>query len=329
MLPKFLKPILKTAEEIPPTKYHSPIFITGCMRSGTTFLVDKLSAHPQLFKIGVELNLVWEEIGGTETTIRCEYNDGSEASAYHTYQMTRYITDFISEGKSIKRHLMRWVNKRNKQTGRVFYDWDQIIPVNKSPHLINKILYVDKLFPKAKFIFIIRDIYSYSSSLKIHFDNDYKSRKKISFQTNENGACWSRVTEDSVPSNLNGSPCYPNDFSTIPSMWIRLNKVGLESLQKIDRNQYLVICYEDLIRHQERLFKEIFAFLNLNAKFIKVEESIAKRKVDLINTTSKGNPLTKWKKELTSEEKKNIDRVIENEKNDYEYVIDKLRNLKA
>ena len=51
------------------------------MRSGTTFLVDKLSSHPQLLKIGVELNQVWTDIGGASIKGTCDHKVAADASA--------------------------------------------------------------------------------------------------------------------------------------------------------------------------------------------------------------------------------------------------------
>jgi len=327
-LPRPLKRLFNTAEESTPIEKSSPLFITGCMRSGTTFLVDKLSAHPQLFKIGVELNTAWEKIGGTSTSEYCEYNDGTHASPYHTYQMSCHISDFIQNGKSLKRHLMRWVNLRNKQTGRVFYDWDHLIPMNKSPHLINKISYVRALFPKSKIILIVRDIYSHSASQKIHFDQDYKSRKKVSIETDLEGYCWSRVYENQIPSELSDFPRYPGDFSTIPRMWIRLNKVAFKSLESLSDDDYLVIKYEDLILHQEAILKRVFQFLDLKDEFKEVESKIATKKIALINTTSSGDPLEKWRKQLNDEEIADIQSSIETQSQDYQYILDQLEKSK-
>ena len=62
-LPKALRELFGTHGEPRATPLEQPIFVTGCMRSGTTFLVDKMASHPQLLKIGVELNQVWTDLG--------------------------------------------------------------------------------------------------------------------------------------------------------------------------------------------------------------------------------------------------------------------------
>ena len=50
-LPSFLRNAFGTHGEPAPKPLAAPIFVTGCMRSGTTFLVDKMATHPQLLKI--------------------------------------------------------------------------------------------------------------------------------------------------------------------------------------------------------------------------------------------------------------------------------------
>jgi len=297
------------------------------MRSGTTFLVDKLSGHPQLFKVGVELNDVWDQVGGVKIIGNCKWKDGSNASAYYTYQMTSYFNEFIKNGMSVKRHLMRWVNLNNKKVGRVFYDWENIIPVNKSPHLINKVLYVDALFPGAKFIFIIRDIYAYSASLKSHFLRDYEENSKVSIQPDSYADCWSRMEESEIPADLKNNPRFPQDFGTIPKMWIRLNKIGLESIQKLDKDQFIVINYEELISNQELTFKKLFRFLSLEESHNRFENLIANKKIGLINSTTSGNPLSKWKKQLTEKEKEIIQSVIIENEPDYQSVLNLANKL--
>jgi len=80
-----LRKLLKTEGEIPAKKANSPLFITGCMRSGTTFLVDNLSSHPQLLKIGSELNKAWEELTKAKMTSECNYLNTLDATNEDTF----------------------------------------------------------------------------------------------------------------------------------------------------------------------------------------------------------------------------------------------------
>ena len=197
-LPSSLRNLLGTNSQILPEPQNMPLFITGTMRSGTTLLVNKLTQHPQLLKVGSELNEIWTEIGGANCLDHCHYRNEGHADFRYSFQMSAYFFRFINQSKSIKRHLMRAVNVRKMQEGRIFYDWQNIIPVNKSTHLINKIKYVNTLFPESKFIFIIRDIYAQSSSLKYHFQDINKRTGKVNIMPDEKKDCWSISQKEHV-----------------------------------------------------------------------------------------------------------------------------------
>ena len=70
-LPKFLRKALKTYPQPPSHEVEPPLFITGVMRSGTTFLVSKVVSHPQLLKVGDELDKDWNNIGGAQIGAKC------------------------------------------------------------------------------------------------------------------------------------------------------------------------------------------------------------------------------------------------------------------
>ncbi|MEL0026717.1 MAG: hypothetical protein VW775_06565, partial [Schleiferiaceae bacterium] len=84
-LPKFLRKALKTHPQPPSREVEPPLFITGAMRSGTTFLVSKVVTHPQLLKVGDELDKVWNHIGGAQIGAKCVYKTAEDASGQYTY----------------------------------------------------------------------------------------------------------------------------------------------------------------------------------------------------------------------------------------------------
>jgi hypothetical protein len=324
-LPSFLRSILGTHGEIPAKQINSPLFIVGCMRSGTTLLVDKLSTHPQLLKIGSELNDVWTDIGGAKIGATCDYKLAKDANSFFTYQMSNYFFQFIHESRSFKRYLMRANALKNRKTGRIRYDWNNIIPVNKSPHLMNKIGYVDGLFPNSKILLIMRDIHAHSASMKIHFDNESKKRSIQWEYSDEHGTCWSRNNKSD---KLDSTNSYPPNFKVIPKMWIKLNHLALNSLRELDSDKYAVIGYEQLINEQSGTYSKIFSFLNLDEKHASVEKQIMGDTVKYKNTTTAGNPLNKWKKTLSPEEINAIDDVIKENQKEYDEVLEMFASLK-
>lgn len=322
-LPERLRNALGTQGEPPAHKINSPVFVTGCMRSGTTFLVDKLTTHPQMLKIGVELNRVWTEIGGASIKGRCEHKTAEDASPEYTFQMTHYITEFIAESRSLKRKTMRRYLKRFHGLGRANYDWDHIVPVNKSPHLMNKLGYVGALFPSSTLILIVRDIYSHSASMKVHFDKLYAKKGVKYFMEPEPEACYSQTFDDQAT-----GPAYPGDFSIIPKMWIRMNYLAMCEMEGATFEKKIVLSYEDMVLDQGDQLQQLFDELDLRRVHEPEAERIANEDTVLVNTTTQGDPLQKWKKQLSAEEIQIIDRVVAEESEKYKAILNWLEEEK-
>ena len=323
-LPAFLRDFFGTHGEPEARAVNAPLFVTGCMRSGTTFLVDKLASHPQLLKIGVELNKVWTDIGGASIKGTCEHKVAGDASPEYTYQMATYFADFVRESQTLKRKAMRRYSKYFHGLGRASYDWDHIVPVNKSPHLMNKLGYVGALFPQSTMIIIVRDIYSHSASMKYHFEKLHKADGRTYFMEESLTACYSQ-THGQVPE---GKAAYPGDFSIIPQLWLRMNKVAFDELDRASFTKKLVVSYEDLVMNQKGTLAAIFEALELRHEHDKVAKEIAEKATVLVNTTTKGNPLEKWKKQLSAEEISAIDAVVEGQSEDYKFIRASLDRLK-
>lgn len=323
-LPAFLRDFFGTHGEPEARAVNAPLFVTGCMRSGTTFLVDKLASHPQLLKIGVELNRVWTDIGGASIKGTCEHKVAGDASPEYTYQMATYFADFVRESQTLKRKAMRRYAKYFHGLGRASYDWDHIVPVNKSPHLMNKLGYVGALFPQSTMIIIVRDIYSHSASMKYHFEKLHKADGRTYFMEESLTACYSQ-THGQVPE---GKAAYPGDFSIIPQLWLRMNKVAFDEIDRAGFKKKLVVSYEDLVMNQKGTLAAIFEALELRPEHDIVAKEIAEKATVLVNTTTKGNPLEKWKKQLSAEEIAAIDAVVEGQSEDYKFIRASLERLK-
>ena len=326
--PKFRK-IFGTHGQPAPSEANMPVFITGCMRSGTTFLADKLASHPQLLKIGAELNEVWTQVGGANCSNPCEHKTEEDAEFTYSYNMSSYITDFIRSSRSLKRHFMRLNNKLAGIPCRVSYDWNNIIPLNKSPHLINKTRYVHQLFPSSKILFIVRDIYAHSASMKIYL-NWLKIKSGIVHISPENKSeCWTSVRLKSAAAKTGSGLYYPGAFKAIPLMWLRLNRMAFEELYQISDDQVIILSYEDMIRQQNNVFKKLFSFLDLDERYRAHENRIAGKLVEHKNTTTKGNPLTKWRSYLSDGEKAIIHETIKEHQESYDFIADELVSKKV
>lgn len=308
-------------------QFTQPVFVTGLMRSGTSFLVQKICQHPQYINIGTELNEVWSTIGGADCLKTNEYKDHTHMQLEYAYNMTKYISDFIQESKTIKRHAMRFKNKIVSKSGRICYDWMNVVPVNKSPQLCNKTLYLNSIYPKSKFIVIIRDIYGQSASMKSFFNTRYQWKNQfINSMPITNSSGWNILTEEEYNQNKNAHPhVYPNQFDIIPKMWLRLVRLLLTDLERIDADKYIILRYQDLFLKQKQTLKEVFRFLNPLEKYNHEVEKICNEKLGIINTPTKGNPINKWEKHLSISEIKTIENITLTQ--EYKDTINKLNQI--
>lgn len=323
-----LRKMLKMEVEPPPISFPAPVFIMGCMRSGTTFLLDKLTQHPQLLKVGAELRHVWTTLGKASCEGVCENKEAHEATTQAATDMTHYFSSFIRESRSLRRHAMRAKARFGRGQGTIFYDWENIRPVNKSTQLVNKIGYVHSLFPQAKIIFIIRSIHGHCSSMKSFIDHHYKQEQIIHHFPPQEGYSWTRIREKAKTTDMQAEDIYPGNFSVIPKMWLRLNKLAFEHISKLPPEDVAVVSYEDTVIHQAEILSKVFEFLELAPKHVGKAKKIAASTLIYKNTTTSGDPLSKWKKHLKHEEIDEVDRIINEYQSDYKFINQSLDKLK-
>ena len=318
---------LNMESEITPKPFPDGLFIVGCHRSGTSMLVDKLTQHPQLFKVGVELNDIWTAIGGAQCKGLNEYRDEKDANFQAANNMTHYFSRFIDESKSFRRHLMRSKNWFTSRKGSIFYDWDHVIPVNKSPNLTNKIGYIHTLFPGFKVILIVRSILGHSSSAKVFFNRLYENYGMVNYIAENPKDGYIRIHKDETTNQALDDRIFPGDFSIIPYLWIRLNRVAMEDIVRLPEEQRLIISYEDFVRYQDHYLERIFDFLEVLPRHNQATQKIIHSGMKIINTSTKGDPLEKWKTQLTHEEISQVERVVAENREDYDFIENSLNKL--
>lgn len=321
----FFAKLLNVPTEPPAKKFNDPVFLIGLMRSGTTLLMNTLSEHPQLLKAGFELNQMWTEIGGAPCSSECVERLATDVEADYQNNVTAYFASYIQQSKSLLRHSSRWSQKRFYGSGRVFYDWDHLHLMNKSPHLSNKISYLNKMYPNAKFVVIVRSPYGQAASQKMHFLSNHKKRNINFYLPDDEASCWSKRIMG-AESNLEKERIFPGNFSMIPEAWLKLNTTIFKHLNDVEESRKIVFAYEDFILNREECMSSIFKLLNLKAEHQKVEQKIISKHRKVHNTTTKGNPLEKWKKYLSQEEVNKLNEVLENNPKKYEFIQNSVRN---
>lgn len=315
----FLSKLLNVPTEPPAKEFKDPVFLVGAMRSGTTLLMNTLSEHPQLLKVGFELNKAWTEIGGAPIRHACSERTEKDLKSEYINNMTAYFTDYLIRSKSFLRHLSRISQRRFFGSGGVFYDWDNVLLLNKNPHLSNKVRYLYGMYPQSKYIVIVRSPHAQSASIKMFFQKSHEKDGHYIQLPNESGACWSRIPSQEYH-QVNPNEVFPGNFNIIPKAWLRLNKTMFKHLEQVPENQKVVIAYEDLMNERADSLHRIFEMLQLKDVHRGVVEKMIDRERKIHNTSTKGNPLEKWKKHLSEEEQKELNKLLLSNKEDYEYI---------
>lgn len=315
----FFAKLLNVPTEPPAKEFKDPVFLVGAMRSGTTLLMNTLSEHPQLLKVGFELNKAWTEIGGAPIRHGCSERTEEDLKPEYINNMTAYFTDYLIRSKSLLRHLSRISQKRFFGSGGVFYDWDNVLLLNKNPHLSNKVRYLYGMYPKSKYIVIVRSPHAQSASIKMFFKKSHEKDGHYIQLPNETGACWSHIPKEDHE-KVDRSEIYPGNFNIIPQAWLRLNKTMFKHLEHVPEDQKVVIAYEDLMNERADSLHRIFEMLQLKDAHRDVVEKMIERERKIHNTSTKGNPLEKWKKHLTDAEQQGLNELLSKNKVDYEYI---------
>ena len=249
----------------------------------------------------------------------CEYRNENHYSRQAQQQMTAFFKEELNRSRSLRKHVRRAYYNLRFGHAKISYDWNNAIPLNKSPHLMNKIGYVKSLFPNAHFIFILRDINAQSASQKYLFESIKRlDGRQWFFPENEHG-CWSY---DHQPNEKRKLQALEN-FELIPRMWIRLNKLALTELDKINPQRVTKVTYESLVENQQEVMRQVFSQLPLLSKYDNVIPSISRTVIRDKNTSTTGNSLTKWQHQLSKKEKDSLKRVIGDNRSEYNWILDK------
>lgn len=247
-----------------------PIFLVGCMRSGTTILADLLGKHPNIIHCPFELRGVWSREGkvpmASPKTLdrKCPCLKEMDVKPG---QRARLIRAFFAEMKK---------NKGNKNLNNAFF-------LNKNPHLGNKLPFVNALFPDARFIWIYRDMPSVAASLK-----KILNRNVIHYWPEKVDAeivrCWECFFHR-IPEKINRERCFPGgDIRFLAEYWYETNKAISEFAASISEDRIFLIKEEELIKHPEKVLADCQTFLGLPVNLPKNEiKKIDKNRNDLWN----------------------------------------------
>lgn len=272
---------------------EKPIFVVGCMRSGTTMLSKLLGEHPNIIHCGFELKDIWSKEGNVPMSSpktgdkSCPSLDERDIKPG---QLEKLTTAFYKRMGKVSR-------KKNKNKDGVF--------LNKNPHFCNKLPFINALFPDARFIWIYRDLPSVVASMKKLFDDN--SHYWPTEKNDHTARCWIYHPEKCPPENVDKSRFFPGgDVKYLAEYWYENNKAVSDFLINSYQSRFLIIKEEELIANAEKVISQCFQFLDL-------PEYVPNKLIQKIDS----NRNSLWNARLTEEELQSL----------YNFVLDQGTNL--
>lgn len=273
---------------------EAPFFVVGCGRSGTTIVYELLCEHPdlawfsnhaerlpafphlealtRLWGIGalrhsrsrlatrpVEGHALWDRSGPREARHRNAPLTAADVDAEHATRVKEIVAAHVRYHRG-----RRFINKNTRNSRRV--------------------LYLDAIFPDAKFLHVIRDPRAVVASLlAVHWWPDLP-------------LWWS---ENRTPRALAADGATPEAVAA--EHWVRSVERLLADARCLPSSRYLEIRYEAFTESPRAVLSRICEFAGLSLS-PRIAESVRRRTIASQNV--------KYKSQLGEEELRTVERIV-------------------
>jgi len=253
-LPKSLKIIKNGLENhLPFDDFEKPIFIISPPRSGSTFLFDCLVQFKELFHISYEADLIWwKHFPYSRLNLTSDYIDEDEASNHNIHALKR----------SLRARASLNMLKLNKRWSHIpcHLGLKPICFIDKTISNCFHLDFINKAFPDAQFIFLLRDPRAVISSMMEGWEHSFqkpqltRELKKIENRSIEN---WS------YPAAPNWQNIVTEPLATICAWsWKQHIEYPMKFFKKHDKN-VTILRYEDLTTDTFKTLKQLSVTLGL------------------------------------------------------------------
>ena len=310
-----IQKLLGVKRELPPEEFRAPVFLTGCMRSGTTFFANLLGEHPQLLHLEGELNYIWSTLGGIDCGRNRVWAGSEHIKPADAANMAAYFERCQLEFGRAVYLIWRLIHYYKKRSGGIVKSRSESRLINKSVHLVNRTDYVLNMFPEARLILLIRPIEAQVNSIKLHFES--KEPEGVYMQKPE------RPQDSWITVKSAGQKNW--EVRDLAQAWIDLNYQAILDLSKNGAEKYLILDYRKLVNSPVKTVNAVYRFLNLPEVELTMNDASRDRKV--FNSQSKGDPVEGWKTSMTPEEIREIEQVKKEDESKYNYIMNSLKTL--
>ena len=258
--------LLSSRETLARSAVENPVFVVGTMRSGTGFMGLYLNQIKHYIGCPFELRRIWNNIGGVPigSDVCGSICPGLDANSVIKLNESGLKSAFVGE---VLKHM-----KEDPGRPPRF--------LSKNPHLCNKILLVDKLFPKAQFIWTIRNMEDVVCSLINLFERDHMKERNIRHIWPERederlSRCFA-VEKNPATRFNDASRVFPGgDIMCLGQYWLESNRALQEYENKMGSRKICQIKQEDILNKPERVKKRIASFLQIEpAEMVDLESRI-------------------------------------------------------
>ncbi len=225
--------------------FDRPVIILAAPRSGSTLLYETLSEARDVWTIGGESHRIIEGIKALNpNSARVDSNRLTEAHA------TEPIIHFMRS---------RFARLLRDRDGREYFPHRairQLRFVEKTPKNALRVPFMEKIFPNALYIFLLRDARANLSSMM----EAWRARRWVTYPQLRGwqGPPWSLLLPPGWQ-QLNGRALE----EICAFQWHSANRIVLDDLQKIPRQRWTTVNYQSLLDQPEETIKRLCAFAGL------------------------------------------------------------------
>jgi hypothetical protein len=262
-----------------------PIFLVGTMRGGTTIIAKCLASHPNVCYPTLshfELSPEWVDLAKIE--IAAPITKMHNCPPLYRNDVTDEIAHRVREGFA-KLLLVEGGNQKTR-----FF--------NKSPHLWNKLPFVNAIFPDASLLIVSRDLQSTVASLKLFLSKQEKDSGTKHYLPPEPEQCWNCIHSNSLSreNQVNSERVFPGgDISVLAEYWLRVYKTIEENADRF--KTVLPIKHRDFTQDPQRTIAKMHESLNLEDRVYELPTILKSRN-------------ERWRNTLTTQEQKTIEKFI-------------------
>lgn len=234
-------------------KNFRPVFVAGCMRSGTTLFADLLGRFEGVVHCPFELKHIWSLAGVQMASAKTRENicPNLEADDVQEGQAERLKDLFFAE--MAKKSPMR-------KEGEIF--------LNKNPHFCNKLPFINKLYPDALFIWIYRHMPQVVASLKALFEDVNRRQETWHYWPEPKQGvitrCWEAFHFNPPPKELDQARCFPGgDVKYLAEYWLEANLAVMNFFKGLPAYRKLEVQEEMLLNDPGTQMARCLGFMGL------------------------------------------------------------------